>query len=98
MNRNELAERISSHFQLRTYMAKDILDVISDEIGNALRDGERVYLQKLGGLQVITRKARRRYDPNTEKIRTTPAHKDIIFRPGKQLLRRVGRATAKRKS
>ena len=97
VTRDELARNISSQFHLRAYVSRDILALICDDIGKALRDGKSVHLRKLGIFHAVTRKARRRYDPNTGKIRTTPAHKDVIFRLGKQLLRRVGRSTAKRK-
>jgi nucleoid DNA-binding protein len=92
MNRQQLAQKISDKFYLRLSVSQKVLDLICTEIGKELRAGERVYLKKLGAFHSITRNARRYYDPKTGKIKTKPAHKDIIFRPGKQLLRQISRA------
>lgn len=91
MNRRELAQRISDKFYLRLSLSKEILDLICAEMGRELGKGERVYLRKLGSFHSITRRARRYYDIKSRKIKTRPAHKDVIFRPGRDLLRRIAR-------
>mgnify|MGYP001613909796 CR=1 FL=1 len=92
MNHHELAQKISDKLYLRLSLSKKILDLISSEIAKELSAGERVYLRELGAFHSVNRPAKRYYDIKTKKIKIKPAHKDVIFRPGKHLLRQIARA------
>ena len=92
MNHQQLAQRISHQLYLRLSLSKKTLDLICSEIAIELSAGERVYLRKLGAFHPVNRPAKRYYDIKTKKIKIKPAHKDVIFRPGKHLLRQIARA------
>jgi nucleoid DNA-binding protein len=91
MNRHELAQKISDKLYLRLSLSKRTIDLISSEIAKELSTGERVYLRKLGAFHPINRPAKRYYDIKTKKIKIKPSHKDVIFRPGKYLLRQIAK-------
>ena len=89
MNYQELTQKISAKFHLRRSFSKKLLDLISLEITQELRREKRVYLRALGVFHPIQRPARRYYDLRTKKIKIKPAHKDVVFLPGKYLLRQM---------
>ncbi|MBI4739570.1 HU family DNA-binding protein [Candidatus Woesearchaeota archaeon] len=92
MNYQDLTQKISAKFHLRRSFSKKLLDLISSEITQELRREKRVYLRALGVFHPIQRPARRYYDLKTKKIKIKPSHKDIVFRPGKHLLRQITRS------
>lgn len=92
MNYQELTQKISAKFHLRLSFSKKLLDLICSEITQELRREKRIYLRALGVFDPIQRPARRYYDLATKKIKIKPSHKDVIFRPGKHLLRQIASA------
>ena len=89
MNQNDLTQKLSKKLHFRKYFAKTIINTICDEITKELRDNKRFYLQKLGAFHPINRPARRWRDPKTGKVKIKSAHKDIIFRSSKILIKNI---------
>jgi len=91
MNRNELAQKISSKLYLRLYVSKKVLDIICAETAKELRKEKRVYLDKLGSFRLIKRPARKYHDPRIGKMRIKPSYKDVVFQPSKNLLGQIAK-------
>ena len=86
MLKRELVNKVSG--QLEGYYKKDIahaVDLILEEISQALIDGRRVEIRGFGSFSVRTRKPRTTKNPKTGKIMNIPARKTLHFTMSKSL-------------
>jgi nucleoid DNA-binding protein len=66
-----------------------VLDADDEVIGEALRDGKRVYLDNLCTVVVQTKPATRKYIPSVGDYRDIPERRVPKFTPSKTLTERV---------
>ena len=86
MNKSDLVTVVSKTLQTSKKEANEYIDVIFDEITNALKNGEEVMISGFGLFQVKNRKERIGTSPvgDHERIKI-PATKTVGFKPGKNL-------------
>ncbi|MCI5222822.1 MAG: integration host factor subunit beta [Candidatus Electrothrix sp. AR4] len=86
MLKRELVSEITEH--LGSYYKQDIsqaLDIILENITQALTEGRRVEIRGFGSFSVRTRKPRTTKNPKTGKMMDIPARKTLHFTMSKSL-------------
>lgn len=90
MLRSELITRLAEASpDLRTEDLEKVVNVVLDEISDALARGHRVELRGFGAFSVRHRKARTGRNPRTGETVHVDAKSVPFFRPGKELRARV---------
>lgn len=90
MLRSELVNRLQEEFQpLRATDVEQAVDIVLDEIGQALAGGGRVELRGFGAFSVRKRDARTGRNPRTGAAVKVAAKKVPFFKPGKELRLKV---------
>ncbi len=90
MLRSELVNRLQEKFQpLRATEVEQAVDIVLDEIGQALAGGGRVELRGFGAFSVRKRDARTGRNPRTGAAVKVAAKKVPFFKPGKELRLKV---------
>ena len=85
MNRQELIAKICEDVKLTKKQANSALSCVLENIGGALKKGDKVSLVGFGTFKVAERKARTGVNPSTGKKIQIPARKVPVFKPGKKL-------------
>jgi len=85
MNRQELIAKICEDVKLTKKQANSALTCVLENIGGALKKGDKVSLVGFGTFKVAERKARTGVNPSTGKKIKIPARKVPVFKPGKKL-------------
>ena len=85
MTKAELVEAVASQSQVTKKSAAQILDVVFNNIGKAVRDETRFSYPGFGTWSLRTRKARKIRNPQTNEIMKLKASRTIGFRPAKEL-------------
>lgn len=86
MLRSELVQKLSEKYShLPTEDLERVVNVILDEIAEALARGERVELRGFGAFSVRRRDARRGRNPRTGEPVEVPAKSVPFFKAGKEL-------------
>lgn len=86
MLKRELVNEVSE--QLGGYYKQDVaqaVDIILEEISQALTEGRRVEIRGFGSFSVRTRKPRTTKNPKTGKLMDIPARKTLHFTMSKSL-------------
>jgi integration host factor subunit beta len=86
MLKRELINGVSG--QLGDYYKQDVaqaVDIILEEISQALTEGRRVEIRGFGSFSVRTRKPRTTKNPKTGKMMDIPARKTLHFTMSKSL-------------
>jgi integration host factor subunit beta len=86
MLKRELVDEVAG--QLPDYYKQDVaqaVDIILEEISQALTEGRRVEIRGFGSFSVRTRKPRTTKNPKTGKIMDIPARKTLHFTMSKSL-------------
>jgi integration host factor subunit beta len=86
MLKRELVNEISG--RLDEYYKQDVaqaVDIILEEISQALTEGRRVEIRGFGSFSVRTRKPRTTKNPKTGKMMDIPARKTLHFTMSKSL-------------
>ncbi len=90
MLRSELVSRLQQEMQpMKAVDVERAVDVVLEEIANALADGGRVELRGFGAFSVRRREARTGRNPRTGATVTVEAKKVPFFKPGKELRLKV---------
>ena len=89
MIKTDVEKRLSEVLSLKQSDARDLLNVILDEITLALSRKQRVVLIGFGSFEVREHKSRQGRNPQTGEIITIPAAHGVHFKPGKALKDRV---------
>lgn len=90
MLRSELVNRLQEEFQpLRAGDVEHAVDIVLDEIGQALASGGRVELRGFGAFSVRKRDARTGRNPRTGAAVKVAAKRVPFFKPGKELRLKV---------
>ena len=85
MNKAELVEEISGKTGLTKKETQNVIDVLTETIGDTLSKGEKVTLVGFGTFRVVNKRARRGVNPQTRETIQIPAKKVPKFVPGKGL-------------
>ncbi|MES1158845.1 MAG: integration host factor subunit beta [Terricaulis silvestris] len=90
MLRSELVTRLQEEFQpMRGTDVEHALDIVLDEIAQALASGGRVELRGFGAFSVRKRDARTGRNPRTGAAVKVAAKRVPFFKPGKELRLKV---------
>jgi DNA-binding protein HU-beta len=95
----DIVDSLANEHELSKRQAGEIVDLILDEITNALKAGDKVQLIPFGSFVVRDRKARTGRNPQTGETLKIAARRVPAFTPGKGLKDSVGgpkRAAAKK--
>ncbi len=85
MTKQELVEVVAKQTQMTKKAAADVISVVFDNIGAAVKADERFSYPGFGTWSIRTRKARKIRNPQTNEIMKLKASKTIGFRPAKEL-------------
>ena len=85
MTKAELVETVAQQTRMTKKAAGDIIDVVFDNIGKAVKLDERFSYPGFGTWSIRTRKARKIRNPQTGEPMKLKAMKTIGFRPAKEL-------------
>lgn len=85
MKKPELAAAIASKADVTKEKAGEILNIITDEITNAMSENDTVSLIGFGSFSVRERSARTGKNPQTGAAIQIPASKSVGFKAGKAL-------------
>ena len=85
MIKTEVEKRLAEALSLKNDDARDLLNVILDEITLALSRQQRVALIGFGTFEVRQHAARQGRNPSTGEPMTIPASNGVNFKPGKEL-------------
>ncbi len=85
MKKPELAAAIASQTEVSKEKAGEILNIITDEITNAVSQGEAVTLIGFGTFSTRERAARTGKNPQTGQAIQIPASRTVGFKAGKAL-------------
>ena len=85
MIKTEVEKRLAEVLSLKNDEARDLLNVILDEITLALSRRQKVSLIGFGTFEVREHKARQGRNPQTGEAMTIPASLGVHFKPGKAL-------------
>lgn len=89
MNKAELVDEISGKVGLTKKETQNVIDALTETVGDALSRGEKVSLVDFGTFRVIHKEARRGVNPQTGEELQIPAKKVPKFRAGKGLREKV---------
>ena len=85
MNKAELVSEVRSKVGLTKKETQNVIDALTEAVGDALCKGEKVTLVGFGTFTVANKKARRGVNPRTRETIQIPAKKVPKFVPGKGL-------------
>ena len=85
MRKPELAAAIAEKADISKEKAGEVINVITDQIAQALSKGDSVTLIGFGTFEVRNRAERQGKNPQTGAAITIPAAKVPAFKPGKAL-------------
>jgi len=85
MTKAELVEAVAEQTRLTKKSAAELIDVVFDNIGTAVKKDSRFSYPGFGTWSIRTRKARKIRNPQTNEIMKLKATKTIGFRPAKEL-------------
>ncbi|MDH3972987.1 MAG: integration host factor subunit beta [Deltaproteobacteria bacterium] len=87
MTKSQLIDKLSGRLA-DTLSKKDaelIVNILFQDMSNALNNGDKIEIRGLGSFKVISRRERIGRNPKTgEKVRV-PEKKAVFFKPGKEL-------------
>ena len=85
MTKAELVEAVAEQTRLTKKAAAELIDVVFDNIGAAVKKDARFSYPGFGTWSIRTRKARKIRNPQTNEIMKLKATRTIGFRPAKEL-------------
>lgn len=89
VTRSDFAERLREKFGLTTADAYKMVDVVFDEIHDALVNGEEVKFAGLGSFKILEKNARMGRNPKTGESALITARRVATFRPSNEFRERV---------
>lgn len=89
MNKGEFIDRLAEKSNLTKKEARKLLDNVLDLVQDALLTGDEVKLVGFGKFAVRSRKASSRINPQTKRPIQVEAKVVPLFKPGKELKRRI---------
>ncbi len=91
ITRSDFADRLREKFGLTSADAYKLVDVIFDEISQALINGEEVKFAGFGTFKILTKNARMGRNPKTGEPAVITARNVVTFRPSTEFRNRVAK-------
>lgn len=85
MVRAELATQVANNLGISKKTATDAINIVFDNISQALSSGDKVELRGFGSFTIREREARHGRNPRTGEPVKVPAKKVPFFKAGKEL-------------
>jgi integration host factor alpha subunit len=85
MTKADLVEALANKLSFNRNDAEKAVNIVLDDIVNALKQGERVNISGFGTFSVSSREARTGRNPKTGESIEISASRSAKFKPGKQL-------------
>lgn len=85
MNKGELVASIADAGGMTKSQAEQALNVVLNNMVNAMEKGEKVILTGFGSFRVVERAEQKGRNPQTGQDIVIPAHNVVKFRPAKNL-------------
>lgn len=89
MTKTEIANKVAAELQINQIQAKQIIQMVLDEIIETVASEGRLELRNFGVFDVRTRKPRRARNPRTGEEVMVPERKSVTFKPGNEMQRRL---------
>lgn len=89
ITRSDFADRLRERFGLTMADAYKMVDVVFDEIRDALINGEEVKFAGLGSFKILEKNARMGRNPKTGQSAIISARRVATFRPSNEFRERV---------
>ena len=90
ITRNDLASALRDNFGLTATDAYKMIDIIFQEIGESLANGEEVKFSGFGTFKILTKPARIGRNPKTGVPAVISARRVATFRPSAEFRKRIG--------
>ena len=91
VTRSDFADRLRERFGLTSADAYKMVDVVFDEIHDALVNGEEVKFAGLGTFKILEKNARMGRNPKTGESALITARRVVTFRPSNEFRDRVAK-------
>ena len=92
MKRSDLARSIQVQFsKMRESDANKIIDIMTDEIMDAIVRGDRIEIRGFGRFLRRVRAPKNTFNPRTSAPMTLDAGKTILFKPSNELTKRMNK-------
>ena len=90
MKRSDLIRSIQVQFNnMRETDAMAMLDTVVDSVKNAIADDKRIEIRGFGTFQQRVRATKNGYNPSTGQAMLLPANKTILFKPSRELTKKM---------
>lgn len=89
MTKADIVESISEETEMSKKDSNIVVNLIIDNISNALAEGDKVELRGFGSFKVKDRKARKARNPRTGESVDVPAKLVPYFKPSRELKSKV---------
>ena len=89
VTRKDLVNSIVARGGVYKYQATAMVEILFDEMKNALANGEKVSIRKFGTFEPKVFKSHAAVHPGTKEPIIVPEFKRIAFRPGTELINAV---------
>jgi len=86
MSKGQLINKIAEDANLTRQQAGQALDAILNAIADSLKDGEKTSIPGFGTFSPTSRKARKWFNPHTQKKIDIPAKTAVRFKAGRGLM------------
>ncbi len=91
VTRSDFAARLREKFGLTTADAYKLVDIVFDEIHDALVNGEEVKFAGFGSFKILTKAQRMGRNPKTGESAVISARRVASFRPSNEFRQRVAK-------
>ena len=91
VTRSDFADRLRERFGFTSADAYKMVDVVFDEISEALINGEEVKFAGLGSFKILEKNARMGRNPKTGQSALISARRVATFRPSNEFRERVAK-------
>lgn len=89
MNKKEIAKKVAEEKNLSTSRALDIVQIVFDQITDALVKEGRIELRDFGVFDCVHSKPRKARNPKTGEATHVPEKYRVKFKPGKEMIKRI---------
>jgi len=94
MTKKEIAKKIAEEMNIPQLTVAEIVQKVFDGIMGTLVEEGRIELRNFGVFEVIKRKPRQARNPRTGEKVQVPERRAVRFKPGLEMLERVGKVVS----
>ena len=94
MTKKEIAQKIAEEMNIPQLTVAEIVQKVFDGIMGTLVEEGRIELRNFGVFEVIKRKPRQARNPRTGEKVQVPERRAVRFKPGLEMLERVGKVVS----